>query len=409
MGRLCCLCLNISVHFKGSDWEATDISQFNLDPEHLRHPFFEQGVALVQLDLAGISQQQEKLVQEFKLGQWIVNKCENCNLGVYATSSAKDIVLVSLTLLSNSTVIEELYQSEDYSPQYHIILREDGDKDGATSLLYPTTSHHDIMKTTVNELQENLTQYIKKEKLLTEDRIRKYTEEQNAAYAGIQKRAYRDKNLMVGLLLEIEERNLVNSLSDAMNEASIPACNSSASTKSIMRATSSKVKVSQLSKSASQKVPQLQTVTMNTRRNYEKTKNRQQPVSRKNRQQQQATKDDTLFDLEGFSEDCEPFFESEDDSSVDDNSLLDEVMDHHPIVNRHEHQYATSVPITMPTWGKDNKHPFDEFDDKVPMPGPDRIIASMQAMAASVKDGTEMFGDLPRPRLNIADTKNRPR
>ncbi|XP_033115632.1 uncharacterized protein LOC117115803 [Anneissia japonica] len=406
MGRLCCPCLNISIHFKGSDWEAADISKFNVSSEHLQHPFFEQGVALVQLDLAGISQQQEKLVQEFKLGQWHVHKCENCNLGVYATSNAKDIVLVSLTLLSNSTVIEELYQSPDYSPQYHILLTEKTNKHGATSLLYPTTSQHDVMKTTVNELQENLMHYMKKEKILMEDRIRKYTEEQQASYADIQKRAYRDKNLMVGLLLEIEERNLVNSLSDAMIEGSIPTCNSSSS-----KSTSIRVNPStrsrfdgQLTKSPVQQVPPSSSIRSNTRGvSLEKSKNRQH-APKKSR----AAKDDTLFDLEGFSEECEPFFESEDDSSVDDNSLLDEVMDQPPVINRIEHQYATSVPISMPTWGKE-KHPFEEFDDKVPMPGPDRIVASMRAMAASVHDGTEMFGDLPRPRLNTADTKNRPR
>lgn len=34
---------------------------------------------------------------------------------------------------------------------------------------------------------------------------------------------------------------------------------------------------------------------------------------------------------------------------------------------------------------------------------PEQIAASMRALACSVRDGTEMFGELPRRRLNTGE------
>ena len=44
------------------------------------------------------------------------------------------------------------------------------------------------------------------------------------------------------------------------------------------------------------------------------------------------------------------------------------------------------------------------FYYQVPAPDPEDMAASIKALARSVHvDGTEMFGDLPRPRLNTLD------
>lgn len=41
---------------------------------------------------------------------------------------------------------------------------------------------------------------------------------------------------------------------------------------------------------------------------------------------------------------------------------------------------------------------------QAPLPkDPEQIAASMRALACSVRDGTEMFGELPRRRLNTGE------
>lgn len=95
-----------------------------------------------------------------------------------------------------------------------------------------------------------------------------------------------------------------------------------------------------------------------------------------------------MFQLDGFEEDEAAFPSSEEEHSDDDgnsssSSALDEPVRH----------CAYSLPVDMPRWRpRDDDHQFAVEHD--------RIGANIEALARSVCDGTEMFGDLPRPRLN---------
>uniref|UniRef100_UPI00398EB0FB proline-rich AKT1 substrate 1 n=1 Tax=Pristiophorus japonicus TaxID=55135 RepID=UPI00398EB0FB len=115
------------------------------------------------------------------------------------------------------------------------------------------------------------------------------------------------------------------------------------------------------------------------------------------------------MDEESTSQDCEPFFESDlDGESTDDGSLSEELPVRQQTFSQAKyHQYAKSLPVSVPIWGfkdlKPKKLADGENEERLPSPDLDKIAASMKALAMSVTDGTEMFGDLPRPRLNTGD------
>ncbi|XP_070534484.1 uncharacterized protein [Ptychodera flava] len=318
-----------------------------------------------------------------------------------------DKVIVSMQLKSEPSDIEELRKSENFSALYRIVCFH-GSEEKSPTLGHAVTVNHDSVKKTINSLQQQLSTYLANEKLLMEDRLRQYNEQQKESYMKLQKKAYSDKSALVGLILQQEEQKLKDSISEAMIEGSLsPPTRGTIGTSLGMgtKTASGPSKIiaqyGELSTTpvSSSDTPVQTQIEMTS--DIERSPSVPQTRHRKNKDT------DTLFDLDGFTEDCEPFFESEDDDG-DDNSLNEESVAHfqyrhHATSRTQQHQYAQSVPISMPMWNMD-RHSLDD-DEKAPVPEPDKMVASMKALAQSVHDGTEMFGDLPRPRINTGDFK----
>ncbi|GAB0202150.1 proline-rich AKT1 substrate 1-like [Grus japonensis] len=67
--------------------------------------------------------------------------------------------------------------------------------------------------------------------------------------------------------------------------------------------------------------------------------------------------------------------------------------------------YARSLPVSVPAWPRPPapRPPPGHGSAHKASPDLERIAASMRALALRGGDGTEMFGDLPRPRLLAGD------
>ncbi|XP_071809305.1 uncharacterized protein [Asterias amurensis] len=424
MGRLTCQCLNISVHTKAVP-TPLKLAELRLTPEEQSDDFFRSDVAEVQLDLGGIAEAQRCLIRRYPVGNWVVRTCLNCEMECYATHISKGLnrILVSLNLEGDTAKQEDLQRSTEFSPLYHLILR-DVNKISSPTLGLPMTSNQDALKKTAGDLQDQLTRYLAKEKSSMEARIKKYTEDQQHSYTAVQKKAYRDKNVMVGLIIEADEKCLEDSISEAMLEATLTPPQTPVSIGSNKRVVShDSSKIASSPRSLHSRAPTSKSKSETTvLKAYGSSHPTAAAVRQTSKPSRGRTNDaDTIFDLDGFNDDCDPFFESDDESSTDDsshvnpthslppdNSLNDDHLGH--VMARRDQtrtqNYAASVPISMPMWNREGKASYEDDDDedKVPMPEPDRMVASMRALSFSVQDGTEMFGDLPRPRLNTGDT-----
>ncbi|XP_035852665.1 uncharacterized protein akt1s1 isoform X2 [Sander lucioperca] len=123
------------------------------------------------------------------------------------------------------------------------------------------------------------------------------------------------------------------------------------------------------------------------------------------------------MDEDSLSRDCEPFFESDGEEESTDGSLSEDAppptrgmaMGQAAYSARHTHPHpmalARSLPVSVPVWGcRGNRAQDSNSGERVGCADLEHIAASMKALLApGANDGTEMFGALPRPRLNTGD------
>lgn len=124
------------------------------------------------------------------------------------------------------------------------------------------------------------------------------------------------------------------------------------------------------------------------------------------------------MDEDSLSRDCEPFFESDGEEESTDGSLSEDAppptrgmsMGQAAYSSRHANSMALarSLPVSVPVWGcrgGNRAAPGDSSSgERVGCADLEHIAASMKALLApGATDGTEMFGALPRPRLNTGD------
>ncbi|XP_056262954.1 uncharacterized protein akt1s1 [Pseudoliparis swirei] len=122
------------------------------------------------------------------------------------------------------------------------------------------------------------------------------------------------------------------------------------------------------------------------------------------------------MDEDSLSRECEPFFESDGEEESTDGSLSEDAppptrsvaMGQSAFSSRRAQTMAMarSLPVSVPVWGCRGARAQGEnrSRERVGVADLDHIAASMKALLSpGANDGTEMFGALPRPRLNTGD------
>lgn len=336
-GVWACGCLNWSLH-------CQEVQPCQLrSPPAEDDPFFAQGVARAKLAPQGITKRHGFLECRRSVGEWEVHGCRGCQQDVYATSSSGDLLL-SAQLEGDASKLEALRASADYSPCFRIVLPARPPQ-GRPSAAQAGAEETLAARLTV---QEQASHFLQQELEAMEARLRLYQEQQAQALERLRVRTGRDREALCQLLATATAPT-----SDVTGLASTSA-NSSARQKAAPGRT-----------------------------------------GRESRQ-----REGEVFRLDGFDEDEAAFpssEEEEEDSDADgvevssggSSSALDEPVRH----------IAYSLPVDMPGWRlrDDDRHQQQQQQYAVEH---DRIGADIEALARSVCDGTEMFGDLPRPRLN---------
>lgn len=303
-------------------------------------PFFAAGVARAKLAPQGITKRHAFLELRRSVGEWEVHGCRGCQQDVYAASSSGDLLL-SAQLEGDASKVEALRTCADYSPCFRIVLP--ARPQGASSSAQAGGAEESLAARLA--VQELASHFLQQELEAMEARLRLYQEQQAQALERLRIRTGRDREALCQLLL------LPAPPADGAGLASTGA-------------------------SSTRQKP---------------------PAGRTGREPRQ--REGEVFRLDGFEEDEAAFPSSEEEDSDDgdagvssSSSSSSNAVDEQPPV-RH---CAYSLPVDMPGWrlrGEDDRHQQYAVEHE-------RIGADIEALARSVCDGTEMFGDLPRPRLN---------
>lgn len=333
-----CGCLNWSLH-------CQEVQPCRLAPP-VADPFFAAGVARAKLASQGITKRHGFLELRRSVGEWEVHGCRGCQQDVYATSSSGDLLL-SAQLEGDASKVEALRSSADYSPCFRIVLPARPPQGGGGGGGETGGAEEESLAARL-AVQELASHFLQQELEAMEARLRLYQEQQAQALERLRVRTGRDREALCQLLAP-------------------PAAADGAGLVS--------------------------TGASSTR---QKRDGRREPRQREGE----------VFRLDGFEDDEAAFPSSEEEEDSDDgdaagvssSSSGGSAMDDQPVVRHCAH----SLPVDMPGWrlrggGDDDRRQRQQQQYAVEH---ERIGADIEALARSVCDGTEMFGDLPRPRLN---------
>ncbi|GFT77644.1 uncharacterized protein NPIL_75751 [Nephila pilipes] len=397
---LVCSCLNIRVHGRGSTFNLEDPKALNLPENVLSDSFFESQVYPVILDLAGVTLSQKALCKVRYIENWAITTCACCTMEIFAKRiDDNDSVLVSNKAETNSNHISSLMDSDRYSSLFKLILPDVNDNFIQNN--FGIEFRNGNIDSSIEHVQNQVSNYLKHEQKAMEERIRRFTEQQQTSYSNLLQKVRKNKQAMVYLMIKCKEsQNQPDG--EAAPESSIgspsvqnrdSANDSSTSTDSAFdRSDTNDLPADDAKKQ--QNIRALRRTVSNPGRSRTK-------VKRELKRAPASIDVGGVFDMEEFETKESLSCNSEEDTDDSDNDNTADVAE-----EKHDEHllYATSLPMSIPAFSNYSHFSLLEDDEKESPPkAPEDIAASMRALACSVRDGTEMFGELPRRRLNTGE------
>lgn len=373
--QLTCKCLNVAIDSKS---EAIEEGGNHLDDGISNHPFFKEDVGSV--ELAGISKEQGVLVEVHNVGSWIVHRCLNCSMYTHALNTSNTVsILINRNLVTDPNEIAALRNSEKFSPVFHIVINSEEDSTASKGAATRTPG--------TAALHQQLAEWIQRESALTEEKIRKYSDEQYAALELLRTRAHSDHCSLVRLL----------NGSAAISTLDKPAA------PQVTTASFTAVNVANADSFISTPVKSSVPFTVgtptddSTKKLTQQTNKARLPVRSFSAMMRKPSVDaEGLFPLEGMDNTSPDTFHSDEDlTDTDDSGSHDEGI--HIPRRVGSFTYAKSLPVDVPVFVHDRSG-FEDSCEMSPQEPMD-IAASIKALAKSVH-GDTVFGDLPRPRFS---------
>ncbi|ESO97398.1 hypothetical protein LOTGIDRAFT_231573 [Lottia gigantea] len=369
---LVCPCLNVKVYAKSlkpCEGRFSDLVDDCGDKQLI------DSLGEVTLDKSGICIEHEFLVNQQSCHQFQLYECLSCKTKTHLLDEEEDIVLVNTKLESDSSVIERLQQSANFSKPYKIILMKPTELSGNA----PDPRGFESLQTQLNEVQRQLNDYIIEEEQKMEAKIRRYEEEQRTTFQQFKDEAKGDKRKMISLVLKAAESVVVEENDKDMDY--FPSHNEhNMQSRSPAKNKSNKNKAKSGIRNTSQ--------------------------SFSGRYHQSDVDSEAMFMLDELDQipNDEPFYESDEEGDISPMKSYEDT--HHSSRSSRQNLYSSSVPISVPSmWGQRKHSTEDEDDeDELTPSDPDHLGDRMKALAESITDtGRYIFGDRPRPRINTGD------
>lgn len=355
MGKAYCGCLNVKINIKGDLSTSVVFPADSLELQEAQENFFQQAPKEVMLDLAGVTIEHGYLIQSRVVGRWNVFHCLCCKMDTHGVPNKSLLpFLANSSLLADPFEISLLQQSERFSPVYKInlpLLRNSGPSSPRNFPVKGSKSDQ-----VVASLQQMMSSFLKKEEEKIEEKIQRFTEQQQATLVSLETRARQDRNTILKLLAEKE----------SLEEEK-------------MRSLSLKSEITP---------PTTPTKPGSTFHFLPTSSNSRMPSA--GRQAVEHPDDDILFE-----------FDNEDPNASTDSSRDEGISiprSRGAPMSDYDSGLAKSLPMRVPTLSNYRTQDIDIEDDKTPQ-NDTEMAASIKALARSVH-GSDSFWDLPRPRLN---------
>eukprot|EP01103_Thecamoeba_quadrilineata_P006763 TRINITY_DN1649_c0_g1_i1.p1 TRINITY_DN1649_c0_g1~~TRINITY_DN1649_c0_g1_i1.p1 ORF type:complete len:601 (-),score=109.73 TRINITY_DN1649_c0_g1_i1:44-1846(-) len=183
-----CKCLNVTLDLEAAPQETDEVMWLK---QYTSISSFGRG----ELGVGGVRTEVDKLVTQKVISnvrqRWKCLTCNNCGLDICAIQATNTThPVINMSLLPKSE-FEDLTQSKDYSPVFHIIVKDN--EEALHSFIHPPDQATAEVLQKINKQTED---YTRREEDAMNERIKKYTDEQKEIFSLVQSRAERDRKLL---------------------------------------------------------------------------------------------------------------------------------------------------------------------------------------------------------------------